>query len=277
MAFDLIRRVENLGSPRLLVVGDLILDRYIWGDAERISQEAPVPLLRADKREHRLGGVGRAAGATVGDLNEIAAAAASAGRVSVAAARDMEEAFLRTGRIGVSSFVDLIAVARNYAATTGEDVDAAVKELAAAFADPGKGADALNAKVGFLDDRTRQYVKTLAAQNDFTGAQRALLEALKGSLVDASETTTALGRAWDFVKRNASNALDSIVAVCAPSVHAMSRTCSGRSISRHGRSPTSALTRTAPSGVIASPSRTSASRMMTSPRNIAVRSVRGVW
>ncbi|WP_435016404.1 D-glycero-beta-D-manno-heptose 1-phosphate adenylyltransferase [Tundrisphaera sp. TA3] len=56
MAFDLIRRVRTLGNPRLLVVGDLILDRYIWGDAERISQEAPVPLLRADTREHRLGG-----------------------------------------------------------------------------------------------------------------------------------------------------------------------------------------------------------------------------
>ena len=56
MAFDLIRRVQTLGRPRLLVVGDLILDRYIWGDAERISQEAPVPLLRADAREHRLGG-----------------------------------------------------------------------------------------------------------------------------------------------------------------------------------------------------------------------------
>ena len=39
-----------------MVVGDLILDRYIWGYAERISQEAPVPLLRADQREHRLGG-----------------------------------------------------------------------------------------------------------------------------------------------------------------------------------------------------------------------------
>ncbi len=56
MAYDLIRRVQSLGHPRLLVVGDLILDRYIWGDAERISQEAPVPLLRADAREHRLGG-----------------------------------------------------------------------------------------------------------------------------------------------------------------------------------------------------------------------------
>ena len=56
MAHDLIRRIETLGTPRILVVGDLILDRYVWGYAERISQEAPVPLLRADHREHRLGG-----------------------------------------------------------------------------------------------------------------------------------------------------------------------------------------------------------------------------
>lgn len=52
----LISRMENLSQPRVLVVGDLILDRYIWGYAERISQEAPVALLRADQREHRLGG-----------------------------------------------------------------------------------------------------------------------------------------------------------------------------------------------------------------------------
>jgi D-beta-D-heptose 7-phosphate kinase / D-beta-D-heptose 1-phosphate adenosyltransferase len=56
VSHDLIRRVEELGNPRIVVVGDLILDRYIWGYAERISQEAPVPLLRADHREHRLGG-----------------------------------------------------------------------------------------------------------------------------------------------------------------------------------------------------------------------------
>ena len=48
--------VENLGHPRVLVIGDLILDRYVWGNAERISQEAPVVLLRADEREERLGG-----------------------------------------------------------------------------------------------------------------------------------------------------------------------------------------------------------------------------
>ena len=56
MTQDLVEMVQNLGQPRVLVVGDLMLDRYVWGDAERISQEAPVILLRADKREERLGG-----------------------------------------------------------------------------------------------------------------------------------------------------------------------------------------------------------------------------
>jgi D-beta-D-heptose 7-phosphate kinase / D-beta-D-heptose 1-phosphate adenosyltransferase len=56
MFADLIELVQRLGQPRVLVVGDLMLDRYIWGDAERISQEAPVILLHADKREERLGG-----------------------------------------------------------------------------------------------------------------------------------------------------------------------------------------------------------------------------
>ncbi|MFO0797192.1 MAG: D-glycero-beta-D-manno-heptose 1-phosphate adenylyltransferase [Gemmataceae bacterium] len=53
---DLIDLVHRLGRPRVLVVGDVMLDRYVWGNAERISQEAPVVLLRADRREERLGG-----------------------------------------------------------------------------------------------------------------------------------------------------------------------------------------------------------------------------
>jgi D-beta-D-heptose 7-phosphate kinase / D-beta-D-heptose 1-phosphate adenosyltransferase len=56
MSADLIDLVQRLGQPRVLVVGDLMLDRYVWGDAERVSQEAPVLLLHADKREERLGG-----------------------------------------------------------------------------------------------------------------------------------------------------------------------------------------------------------------------------
>ena len=53
---DLLAVLDRLGHPRVLVLGDLILDRYTWGNAERVSQEAPVILLRADQREARLGG-----------------------------------------------------------------------------------------------------------------------------------------------------------------------------------------------------------------------------
>ncbi|MEZ6142346.1 MAG: D-glycero-beta-D-manno-heptose 1-phosphate adenylyltransferase [Zavarzinella sp.] len=53
---DLIELLEHAGTPRVLVLGDCMLDRYVWGNAERISQEAPVILLRADSRDERLGG-----------------------------------------------------------------------------------------------------------------------------------------------------------------------------------------------------------------------------
>ncbi|NNJ26709.1 PfkB family carbohydrate kinase [Alienimonas chondri] len=58
--------VRNLGRPRVLVVGDVILDRYIWGEAERVSQEAPVILLRESKREVRLGGAANVANMLAG-------------------------------------------------------------------------------------------------------------------------------------------------------------------------------------------------------------------
>jgi D-beta-D-heptose 7-phosphate kinase/D-beta-D-heptose 1-phosphate adenosyltransferase len=61
MSYHLIDIVQQLGEPRILVLGDLILDRYIWGDAERVSQEAPVILLRQDKQEIRLGGAANVA------------------------------------------------------------------------------------------------------------------------------------------------------------------------------------------------------------------------
>jgi D-beta-D-heptose 7-phosphate kinase/D-beta-D-heptose 1-phosphate adenosyltransferase len=43
-------------QPRVLVVGDQMLDRYLWGDVERISPEAPVPVVRLSNQTERLGG-----------------------------------------------------------------------------------------------------------------------------------------------------------------------------------------------------------------------------
>lgn len=61
MSDDLIALLERPFRPRVLLVGDVMLDRYVWGDVERISPEAPIPVLRVGKREHRLGGAGSVA------------------------------------------------------------------------------------------------------------------------------------------------------------------------------------------------------------------------
>jgi len=49
------------GRPRVLIVGDLILDRYVSGDVARISPEAPIPVLTARRSEEKLGGAGNVA------------------------------------------------------------------------------------------------------------------------------------------------------------------------------------------------------------------------
>jgi rfaE bifunctional protein kinase chain/domain len=46
---------------RMLVVGDVMLDRYWFGEVNRISPEAPVPIVRIDRREERLGGAANVA------------------------------------------------------------------------------------------------------------------------------------------------------------------------------------------------------------------------
>ncbi len=53
---DLKRIIANFKKAKILVVGDLILDEFIYGDVERISPEAPVPVVRANKRKFMPGG-----------------------------------------------------------------------------------------------------------------------------------------------------------------------------------------------------------------------------
>ncbi len=53
--------IQKFGKARILVVGDLILDEYIWGSVERISPEAPVPVLWAKKRTFVPGGTANVA------------------------------------------------------------------------------------------------------------------------------------------------------------------------------------------------------------------------
>ncbi|SMF93343.1 D-beta-D-heptose 7-phosphate kinase / D-beta-D-heptose 1-phosphate adenosyltransferase [Methylomagnum ishizawai] len=55
------RAAGTLEIPRILVVGDLMLDRYLWGEVERVSPEAPVPVVRLRHRTERFGGAANVA------------------------------------------------------------------------------------------------------------------------------------------------------------------------------------------------------------------------
>jgi D-beta-D-heptose 7-phosphate kinase/D-beta-D-heptose 1-phosphate adenosyltransferase len=55
---DLISIVERLDSAVVACVGDIMLDRFIYGDVNRISPEAPIPILRINSQQSMLGGLG---------------------------------------------------------------------------------------------------------------------------------------------------------------------------------------------------------------------------
>ena len=53
--------VSRLAGRRVLIVGDVMLDHFLFGDVERISPEAPVPVVRFEREEYRLGGAANVA------------------------------------------------------------------------------------------------------------------------------------------------------------------------------------------------------------------------
>jgi len=52
---------DHFSKLKVLIVGDVMIDSYLWGKVERISPEAPVPIVSVKKRENRLGGAANVA------------------------------------------------------------------------------------------------------------------------------------------------------------------------------------------------------------------------
>jgi rfaE bifunctional protein kinase chain/domain len=91
----------RVAAARLLVVGDVMLDRYWFGDVERISPEAPVPVVRIARIEERPGGAANVArnaaalGARVALLSVTGADEAGATLARLLAAEKVDTCFLR--------------------------------------------------------------------------------------------------------------------------------------------------------------------------------------
>ncbi|NLL28426.1 MAG: D-glycero-beta-D-manno-heptose-7-phosphate kinase [Bacteroidales bacterium] len=52
---------ESFKNKKILIIGDVMIDAYIWGHVDRISPEAPVPVVSVQKRESRMGGAANVA------------------------------------------------------------------------------------------------------------------------------------------------------------------------------------------------------------------------
>ena len=61
MQLDVAAFQQACEKLKILVIGDLMVDRYLWGSVERISPEAPVPIVDISKEENRLGGAANVA------------------------------------------------------------------------------------------------------------------------------------------------------------------------------------------------------------------------
>ena len=53
--------LKTIKSAKVFVVGDIILDQYIYGETNRISPEAPVPIVKVNNSEERPGGAANVA------------------------------------------------------------------------------------------------------------------------------------------------------------------------------------------------------------------------
>src|SRR6188474_287798 len=101
--FDFEKHLIELETQAILVVGDLMLDDFVYGEVTRISPEAPTPVLAVSHNAIEIGGAGNVA-------RNIAALGAGCVFVGIVgndeAGRTMREAFARTGRIEPSLVVD---------------------------------------------------------------------------------------------------------------------------------------------------------------------------
>lgn len=55
---ELLTQIDRLKSARVLCIGDVMLDHYIYGQVERVSPEAPIPVLSIEREQKSLGGAG---------------------------------------------------------------------------------------------------------------------------------------------------------------------------------------------------------------------------
>ena len=99
---SLVETLDGLGRPRICVVGDLILDTYVWGQVSRVSPEGPIPVLHVAERENRPGGAASVAAMLAG----LGAHVVPVGGVGRDSAADTLRALLRKAGMDTDGLIE---------------------------------------------------------------------------------------------------------------------------------------------------------------------------
>ncbi|HEY5209303.1 MAG TPA: phage tail length tape measure family protein [Stellaceae bacterium] len=152
-----------------------------------------------DDLKQSIHGVGRATGLTLGQLNDMADAASRRNNIPLGSAIDLTAGFANQG-IAPQIISSLTDVSKRYATATRQGIGDVGQDLAQMFAEPTKGADDLQKKLGPLDAATLQLVSTMAREGDVLGAQQVLLRGLQTELQNTADKTDWFTRRWHNVE-----------------------------------------------------------------------------
>lgn len=186
------RAMEILTPVRLMTAGFVgagAAVAYLGVTWARSQEEIRVGLL----------GIGAQSRATVADLNRIAETAAGGGKIGRADARSAAAAVASTGKVDLTNIQDIVNLAPGFSKLFGKDLKDTGADLARIFADPVKGAAELDARIGGLDARTQNYIRTLSDQGNRQEAVRLTIRAFGPELEAAAEKTSLWAKAWGLV------------------------------------------------------------------------------
>ncbi|MDP2204806.1 MAG: D-glycero-beta-D-manno-heptose-7-phosphate kinase [Alphaproteobacteria bacterium] len=142
----LIDALSRFNAARVLCIGDVMMDRFVYGSVERISPEAPIPVFLVDREKHMLGGAGNVVAniaaigagqttllAVVGDDLNGREVAAQLTQIGVAAAlATANDRFTTVKSRFVSGGQQMLRVDREKAQAIGKDVEAEMLKAAEA-------------------------------------------------------------------------------------------------------------------------------------------------
>lgn len=152
------------------------------------------------KTELALVASGGAVDTTSRKMEDLARVAAASGKASSSEAHELELAFIATGKAGTENYGKLIAVARDYAKVTGQDVKGASQDLALAIADPIRAVELLDSKTHAFSQTQIDHIRLLVEQGDRSRATAEITDTLGKRVEGAASKFNLFGGTVHFAK-----------------------------------------------------------------------------